>query len=367
MKLTEKQGKIVIKAWAVFLVGFYLIAGSLASFKVYTDKVDSLQRHQERLDPYRTEAGKTRVELEALKEGEADNYVQVYLGIYVDRIIEISTKATGWTVDFYVWFRWQDDAIDPGKTFQVIDGEIESKTKVDEFNAAGSRYALYRVVARITKFFNVVRYPLDNHLLMIRIEDRDHPWRALRYVPDQRGAEFSSRVTVPGYRLKQAEIISKPHAYKTHRGDPRYPIDHQAVYSQATYGIEIERPDWGLYFKMFQGLFAAVAIAIVAFLLGPRASDRISLGIGAFFASVASTYINLNELPGVGLVTMTDITNGLGMITIFLTLFASIISARIAREPSQHAIAVRFDHVSLFIFIIGFTAVNVWMTLSAAV
>lgn len=289
------------------------------------------------------------------------------MGIYVDRIIEISTKATDWTVDFYIWFRWQGDKIDPGETFQVIDGEILSKTKVDDVVVDGEHYVLYRVIARITKFFNIVRYPLDNHLLMIRIEDGDHPWNVLRYSPDELGAEYSSRVTVPGYKLNQAELISKPHAYKTSRGDPRLAVDYKATYSQITYGLKLHRPDWGLYFKMFQGLFASVAIAIVAFLLGPRSSDRISLGIGAFFASVASSYINMSELPGVGLVTLTDIANGLGMITIFLTLFASIISARISREPSQHAIAVKFDHASLFIFIVGFISVNASMALSAAI
>ncbi len=367
MKLTEKQGNRVIAAWAIFLVAFYLVSGYLASTKVYTDRIESLERHLERMDPSRTEEGKTQVDLVTLKENDIGEHSDVHMGIYVDRIVEISTKATGWTVDFYVWFRWQGDSIDPGKTFHVIDGEIDTQTKVDEHTSGADHYVLYRVIARITKFFNVVRYPLDNHLLTIRIEDGDHPWDVLRYVPDERGAEYSSRVSVPGYMLKQAEIISKPHAYKTTRGDPRQPADFQSVYSQITYGIKIERPDWGLYFKMFQGLFASVAIAIVAFLLGPKSSDRISLGIGAFFASVASSYINLSELPGIGLVTLTDIANGLGMITIFLTLFGSIISSRIARDAIQHPIAVKFDFVSLFIFIVGFIAVNVAMALAAAI
>jgi hypothetical protein len=129
----------------------------------------------------------------------------------------------------------------------------------------------------------------------------------------------------------------------------------------------MERPDWGLYFKMFQGLFASVSIAIVAFIFGPMSSDRISLGIGAFFASVASSYINLHELPGVGLVTMTDIANGMGMMTILLTLLGSIISARLAKNPSQYAIAVKLDHASLLIFLIGYLSANIALALSASV
>lgn len=367
MQLTLKQSKTIVALWIIFLVGFYSFIGYLGSTQLYQNKIESRKRHQERMDPHRTEEGKTQVDLETLQSYKTDNYHKVYTGIYVDRIVKISTKETSWTVDFYIWFRWQGNDIDPGETFQVINGEFLSKTKADEFIADGNHYVLYRVISRITKFFNIVRYPLDNHVLVIRIEDRDHNWNVLRYIPDERSAEYSSRVEVPGYKLKEAELVSKPHAYKTRRGDPRLPVDHQAVYSQIVYGIEMERPDWGLYFKMFQGLFASVSIAIVAFIFGPMSSDRISLGIGAFFASVASSYINLHELPGVGLVTMTDIANGMGMMTILLTLLGSIISARLAKNPSQYAIAVKLDHASLLIFLIGYLSANIALALSASV
>jgi len=367
MKLTIRQGKMIIVSWIIFLVGFYLFIGYLGSIQLYQNKMESLKRHQDRTDPHRTEEGKTQVDLETLKEYNTDNYNKVYTGIYVDRIVKISTKETSWTVDFYIWFKWEGNDIDPGKTFQVIDGEFLSKTKAGEFINNNNHYVLYRVISRITKFFNIVRYPLDNHMLVIRIEDRDHNWNVLRYVPDERSAEYSSRVNVPGYQLKEAELVSKPHAYKTRRGDPRLPVDHQAIYSQIVYGVKMERPDWGLYFKMFQGLFASVAIAIVAFSFGPMSSDRVSLGIGAFFASVASSYINLHELPGVGLVTMTDIANGMGMITILLTLMGSIISARIVKDPSQYAIAVKLDHASLIVFLLGYISTNIAIALSASV
>ncbi len=367
MGVFESKGRFVLVVWVVGLALFYLSAAYLAGSKVYEDKVASEIRQQQRLDPSTTENGKTQVDFAALKAADSDDYEEVRMGIYVDRIMEISTKATGWTVDFYIWFNWASDDINPGETFQVIDGEIQSKTKVEEVVDNGRHYALYRVTARITKFFNVVRYPLDNHLLTIRIEDRDHPWHVLRYVPDSRGAEFSSRVKVPGYRLKGAEIINKPHAYKSSRGDPRLPVDHKATYSQITYGIQIDRPDWGLYFKMIQGLFASVAIAFLAFILGPSSGERFGLGVGAFFASVGSSYVNLSELPGVGMVTLIDMVNGLAMVTIFLTLLGSVLSSRIARGDSQLVTAQAFDRISLALFVTGFVSVNAVMALLASI
>ena len=366
MSYFQGKGRLVVILWVFVLLVFFSITGIVSGNKLYADKIESEQRHQERLDPNKSEDGKTQVDFAELQASESDNYEKVHVGIYVDRIVEISTKATGWTVDFYIWFNWQSDELNPGETFQVIDGEIQSKTKIEEVQGKGKHYALYRVTARITKFFNVVRYPLDNHLLTIRIEDSDHQWHELRYAPDVHGAEYSSRVKVPGYRLKQDQVINKPHAYKSTRGDPRLPAEYQAVYSQLNYAIKIDRPDWGLYFKMFQGLFASVTIAFLAFLFGPRSGERVSLGIGAFFASVASSYINLNQLPDVGVVTLVDMANGLAMATIFLTLLGTLISSRMAITTSESSARI-FDRVSLFMFVLGFFAVNVVMALAASI
>ena len=370
MNYFERNGQQILRLWVMLMLLFFVAAGYVAGHRVYEDRISSEMRQQERLDPSANEEGKTAVNSAVLNGVDADNYKEVRVGIYVDRIVEISTKATGWTVDFYIWFNWQGDGIHPGDYFQVIDGEIESKTQVKTsttlVDGDTHHYALYRVTARITKFFNVVRYPLDNHLLTIRIEDMQHPWHALRYVPDVHGAEYSSRVVVPGYRLHDAQIISKPHAYKTNRGDPMIAADTQAVFSQITYGVKIDRPDWGLYFKMIQGLFASVAIALLAFILGPAAGERIGLGVGAFFAAVGSSYVNLSELPGVGMVTLIDMTNGLTMVTIFLSIMGSVLSSRIAINESQLAIAERFDRISLVIFMVGFTAVNIVMALLAS-
>lgn len=367
MDLFENKGRQVLVVWALVLAVFYLAAAYLAGNKVYEDKIASEIRQQQRLDPTTTENGKTQVNFAELASSESDSFEEVKVGIYVDRIIDISTKATAWTVDFYIWFNWQGDDVSPGESFQIIDGQIQSKTKLEEVTEAGRHYALYRVTARITKFFNVVRYPLDNHLLTIRIEDKDQLWNEFRYVPDVNGAEYSSRVKVPGYRLKEAEIINKPHAYKTSRGDPRLAADHKATYSQITYGISIDRPDWGLYFKMFQGLFASVAIAFLAFILGSSSGERFGLGVGAFFASVGSSYVNLNELPGVGMVTLIDMANGLAMATIFLTILGSALSSRIVKGKGQLEIAQSFDRISLVLFVTGFVSVNVIMAVLAAI
>ncbi len=365
IKRVAAEQRVLFVMWIMFLVIFYLVAGYLASSNLYTDKIESEARHQERIDPDKTESGKTAPDYQRLN-GELNNSEQVKVGLYVDRIEAISTKETLWVVDFYLWFNWQGDHIKPGESFHVVDGEVLSKELVRSRRDGDSHYELYRVAARITKAFNIMRYPLDHHQLTIRIEENDLQWEQLQYVPDMEGTTYSSRVNIPGYIVYRSDLVNKPHAYKSSRGDPLSAAAHKTVYSQLTYALSIKRPDWGLYFKMFQGLFAAVAIAFLAYLLAPASGDRIGLGVGAFFAAVANSYINLAELPGVGRVTLTDMVNGIGMITILLTLFGTILSSYLAEREGDGVSARFFDRSSLLVFVIGFTVTNVVIAFFAA-
>lgn len=72
------------------------------------------------------------------------------------------------------------------------------------------------------------------------------------------------------------------------------------------------------------------------------------------------------ELLGVGLVMLTDMVNGIGMATILLTLFGTIISSHLSETKGDVVSARVFDRASLFIFVVGFISVNVVIAVSAA-
>jgi hypothetical protein len=180
--------------------------------------------------------------------GAAD---EVRVGVYADRVSELSIKETGWTVDFYIWFLWKNKELNPGENFQVVEGEIETREKDAEATLPdGTFYALYRVKARMTKFFTLTRFPADDHLLTIRIEDRALPIERLYYVGDKENSAISSRVKLPGYEGYQTSVVVQPHSYKTTRGDPRLKSG-QTTFSQFIFGVWMKREGLGFYLKLF--------------------------------------------------------------------------------------------------------------------
>lgn len=359
MAILNKNEKSIIIIWTIIFVSFFVFATTLASLKVKNDKIESKQHHKDRIDAHSQEAGRTWIDPDALAQNQKDPVSKVKVGIYLDHIVDLSTKNTKWTVAFYIWFKWKDKDLHPGKNFQVLNGEILSIEKIDSTSLDNQFYEQYRVVTEITKFFNVTRYPRDNHLLTIAIENKIYQWQQMQYIPDIEVSDISSRVKLPGYAINDSIImVTKPHPYKTSRGNARFSAE-QSVYDQLIYGLEIYRSDWGLYFKMFLSLFASVAIAFLVFFMKPTDDGRVSLGIGAFFASIASSYVSTTELPGVGILTLCDMINILGMVTIFLTVLCSVAVKHLAVDSNKENMAKIFNKVSFVVFVLGYVISNV--------
>ena len=343
--------------WAIMLTALFATAAVVTARAVYKNKIAATERHSDRMNPDAGEGG-TKPPPTALP-AEA-NPVRAHAGIYVDRIIDLSVKEARWTVDFYLWFRWNGTGVDPGENFQIVDGSIESKVKAEEYVSGDEHYVLYRVVARITKFFDVSRFPRDDHILTISIESPASERSKLLFVADKESSGVSSRVRIAGYSTYQQAILEKPHAYRSTHGDPRLPAGTEKIQSQLRMGIWIHRQGSGFYLKMFVALFVGVGVAMIAFFIKPTDVDpRFGLGVGALGAVIVNTYITSSLVPDTGVMTLADIVNHVGIVTIFLTLLQSAISLYLYERRGKKTLSRLFDKVSLMVFIAGYLVINV--------
>ncbi len=362
--LITAAGRRFLVLWTVGLVVLLLVLGWLTVGAQRRNLLVAAERQRARLDPAAAESGITLPDL-TLPPGA--NPTRVEVGFYVDRISELSIKDASWTVDFYVWFRWRDEAVRPGNDFQVIDGSIESRELEDGYLEGDAHYQRYRVVARISKSFDVSRFPRDEHLLTINIENPAYQRHQLLFVADQENTSVSSRVRVPAYEISGTKLIEKAHPYKTTRGDPRLVAGAKSIYSQARLGIGIERPGWGFFLKMFQALYVAVTIAMLAMFIKPTNVDpRFGLGVGGLFAAVANSYVTSSLIPDTGIMTLSDIINGLGAGMILVTVIQSTVSLHLFERLGAEALSRRFDQLSFAVLSIGYIALNVALPLAAS-
>jgi len=144
--------------------------------------------------------------------------------------------------------------------------ENRKKDLQDSYSSPdGTHYQVYKVVAKVTKFFNTTRVPLDDHMLNIYIEDSEHEVNKMRYVADQT-ANISSRVKISGYSVTGFSTVVKPHTYKTTYGDPRVQDGKSTTFSEYNFGVTIKRQGFGVYIKLFIGLYAGVLLTFCSFL-----------------------------------------------------------------------------------------------------
>jgi hypothetical protein len=349
--------------WSAGLIFLLFVIGWSKVSPLWKYKQESVERHRALMSRTEEELGTTPPDTSLPENAHP---IPVTVGFYVDRISSLSVKEVSWTVDFYIWFRWTGDSIQPGNNFHVVDGWIESNVKEKMEVNGDEHYERYRVIATITEPFNVSRFPLDEHLLTIRIENPLYQRHQMMFIPDLENTSVSSRLKVPAYEIVGAELVEKPHSYKTTRGDPRLPHGVKSNYSQARLGLGLRRVGWGYFFKMFQALYVALMIAMLAMFIKPTNVDpRFGLGIGGLFAAVANSYATSSLTPDTGIMTLADMVNGVGVWMILLTVIQSTVSLHIHERLGAEELSRRFDRISFVILAVGCVAINLAMPWAA--
>ncbi|HSY50169.1 MAG TPA: hypothetical protein VLC46_15240 [Thermoanaerobaculia bacterium] len=286
--------------------------------------------------------------------------VRVEVGTYVNHILALDLKGNQFTADFYIWFRWKGD-LKPFDTFDLANGRITSRTGVVKKELDGGvHYASARIVATITKFWDLRRYPLDDHHLTLEIEDNENEDSLLVYVPDTRNSAASPSVQVPGWIVTgtSASVIS--HKYATNYGDTSVPTGNASSYSRFVSGVQIVRPGIvGRFFKLFFTLFVATIISWLAFWVRPKdAGPRVSLCVGSVFAAAAATFAINTMLPDTNATTMSDRVIVASLSLILASALETMVAMNLGYAGKENA-QRRLDRLSAWVFPLAYIALLV--------
>ena len=284
---------------------------------------------------------------------------KVVIGVYVNQVKSISMLDNEFVVDFWVWFRWKGQGYAPLENFEIIGGAVESKV-AEQTKALPNdeTYAAVRVTARIKKFFDVKRFPLDDHVLRIEVEDSQNEEHLVQFVPDVTNSQLDGAVRTPGWDISDSRALVQQHAYTTNYGDNSLPTGKESNYSRFTFEIDLVRPGLGYLFKLFWSIYLSVVIGFVALLIKPTDLDpRFGLGVGAIFAAAASAYVVNAALPPTNVLTLSDKVNMIAVGFIFLSLFESIFSLRFVYKEKQAA-SQKLDRICFVGLIVAYSLAN---------
>jgi hypothetical protein len=355
--------KWIVIVWIILLSGALFWVGRSYVERMSENKTVSDMRHTDRMAINRVEQGQTEVDL-SMPAGA--HPIKVLTGIYVDRIIGLDIKNSSWTVECLVWFSWTGEKVKPGENFRFVGGTMDSKDLEDSYSNGTQHYERYRIIATLSKIFDVTRYPCDDHQLVINYENTSYKRYEMVFIPDSAASEISSRVQVPGYAINQVKIIEKPHTYKTSRGDPRLQAHNKATYSQFKIGIWMNRTDSSFYLKLSITLFGAVALALMMFFIDPAQIDaRLALGLTGVFAAIGNTYITSSLLPDMGSFAMIDIMNAFSFLIISIAVLEASIACYLTEKSTDSSFIRMLDYSTFVVLSVSYTVTTVTLYLAA--
>jgi len=367
--LTERRNTITpggyqfIIIWAICLLILYVVGASFGVAKLRGYAAESAKTREARI-------ASPTMDLKAkapdLKFPSGAKSIDVLVGGSINRIGEFAMKESAMTADFNLWFRWNSDAVNPGKAFRIVNGQILQQENVDSSHSGKEHYVEHHIVARMTEDLDALRFPFGENGLFIQVEDDTHWAEALRYVADKQGSGINPKAMPTGMKLTRFLAVTKIGIHKSGQKRPGPADSNLKAHSQFILAMLVVPDSIGIYQKLFQALFASIAVALIALFIKPIHVDcRFGLPVGGFFTCVGNNIFVGTLLPHSDRLALTDMVNTTGLVTIFFILLQSVISLHIYDTIGNERLSRLFDRVSFAVFLLGYVVVNLALPISA--
>ncbi|MGV8986911.1 MAG: hypothetical protein ACOH2H_11570 [Cypionkella sp.] len=275
-----------------------------------------------------------------------DSHTDVSVGAYIMRLSNVSPQNGTFDVDMWLWFRWKGADVRPDQTFELVNGVISSRSDAQLEDDGGVNYSTIRVQATIFHDFDVRRFPLDNHLITLELEDSNYDNAQLTYKVDQ-GIALDPSVKVSGWKVALQPTTVATHVYDTNYGLRSAGAD-ASKYSRLTFAVSLDRTSYGPLFKSFWISALAVLLGLLAFLIKADDLDaRFGMGVGSIFAASANAFVITGALPPTTAVTLAEQINLIAVGVIFVSVFVSIFSLRL-RYKDREEDSLKLDMTAMW-------------------
>ena len=248
------------------------------------------------------------------------------VGAYVISVHDINFHDKEYTARFWLWFLYDNPEFDFTTQLDIPNAKtIEPPESIID-TVDGKAWVMLKMKCVMKENWSVQDFPFDKQHLRVQIENSILDNTILIFDPDLAGSKFDDEEAIDGWTIKDFKVGVRDNSYSTGFGDPRAGRDHQ-TFSQFTIDMDIERDAWGLFMKIFLGMYIAFLIATISFTPHPSEMEpRFGLPVGGLFAAVGNKYIIDSLLPESSSFSLVDTLHALTFIAIFGTLLVSAIA-----------------------------------------
>lgn len=290
----------------------------------------------------------------------------VTVGVYINSVHDIDFKEKEYTINLWLWLKYKNHDFDFSKYLEVPMAKEVNKSfyTVDTLDD-GRIHMLMKLQCVMKDNWKIQNFPFDHQKLRFSIENSQYNSDSLVFVEDTLGEHFS-KWTTSGWIINpdSFKISTSEKKYATGFGDPSL-TKPQAIFSSFRFHIVMDRDPWGLFLKLFIGMYVSFLLAYLCFHINPDNIDsRFSLSVGSLFAVIGNKYIVESSLPESTSFTLVDSLHGLTMASIFTVVACSAYTLKLIKKNRSGEVK-QFDKKASRVLLALYVIINIWLVWNA--
>lgn len=338
----KNNSKINSTSLRLFLLFIFL----LLSFCVQVSKVFGTEETHKQIQKTETDKASTKS-------------AKVKIGAYILSLYDFNPDEGKFSADFWLWFNWRGEDVTPMSSFEIVNATNVkySLENVEDMN--GIKWGYKKVSGNFIHNWDVSNFPFDRHKLTIVVEEALKETEDLIYIADTKNTAIDKNLEIDGWQVENVSIEAKEILYDSTFGNPSE--ESGSAYSRASITISIARNAVALFAKLHAGVYTAIAITLLAFLM-PASSDDIFSGrtgimVGMLFATVINQQ-SVSSIVGETIaLSLSDKIHIASYSLIFIGIGLTLLSRRLCDNDMQQK-ALLLDKISMFLCLLTYVAIN---------
>jgi hypothetical protein len=290
----------------------------------------------------------------------------VTVGFYINSVHNINFKDKEYTINLWLWLKYRNPDFDFSKYLEVPMAKTVDKSfyTVDTLDD-GRIYMLMKLQCVMRDSWKIQSFPFDRQKLRFTIENSQYDSRYLVFAEDTLGNHYS-KWTIPDWCIvaDSFKITTGIKKYETGFGDPGY-LKPQAQFATYRAIITLERDSWGLFLKLFIGMYISFMLSVICFFIhNDHMDSRFSLSVGSLFAVIGNKYVIDSSLPESTTFTLVDTLHGLTLLFILTAVACSIRTLSFIKD-NQMIKAINFDRRACLVLVLTYVLLNLFFIIQA--
>ena len=245
-------------------------------------------------------------------------------------------------------------------------GEIKTQKVANESGYFPNSQAVYwserSVEGTFFHHWSAKNFPFDRHTIVFEFESVGSDISTFVLTPDFRHSGFNPSINDGDWIASNFNLSEIEHSYSTNFGKPDKHLDGKGTYSRIRVEITLHRARVTSFLKLCAGVYAAVIIAGIAFLMDVREPDIVSGRTGLLVGCLFAAIVNMQQAEStLGLSEDITLTDMIHIISIAYILASSVLAmvAYLRCEAGKEDFAQRMDRrIYLPIYMSSFVVVN---------